>query len=49
MLRFRQKKSIAVFVLLSLSLNSFADTGLKEKTSTNLVELFKVKSHAIDH
>ncbi len=49
MLRFRQKKSIAVFVLLSLSLNSFADTGLKEKTSTNLVELFKVKAHATDH
>ncbi len=49
MLRFRQKKIIAVFVLLSLSLNSFADTGLKEKTSINLVELFKVKTHATDH
>ncbi len=49
MLRFRQKKIIAVFVLLSLSLNSFADTGLKDKTSTNLVELFKVKAHATAH
>ena len=49
MLRFRQKKIIAVFVLLSLSLNSFAESGFKEKTSTNLVELFKVKAHATDH
>ena len=49
MLRFRQKKIVTVFVLLSLSLNSFADTGLKEKKSTNLVELFKVKTHATDH
>ncbi|NQY65650.1 MAG: sel1 repeat family protein [Alteromonadaceae bacterium] len=49
MLRFRQKKIIAVFVLLSLSLNSFAESGLKEKRSTNLVELFKVKAHATDH
>ncbi len=49
MLRFRQKKILAVFVLLSLSINSFAESGLKEKTSTNLVELFKVKSHATDH
>ncbi|NQY65809.1 MAG: hypothetical protein HRT38_19360 [Alteromonadaceae bacterium] len=49
MLRFRQKKIVSVFVLLSLSLNSFAESGLKEKTSTNLVELFKVKDHTIDH
>ena len=49
MLRFRQKIIIAVFILLSLSLNAFAETGLKEKTNINLVELFKVKTHAIDH
>ena len=49
MLRFRQKKIISVFILLSLSLNSFADMDLKEKTSINLVELFSVKTHATDH
>ncbi|NQY35631.1 MAG: hypothetical protein HRT37_11790 [Alteromonadaceae bacterium] len=53
MLKFTKSNAMSLLVLLSLS--AFANAGQDEKTgsgkklSTNLVELYKVKSHATQH
>ncbi len=46
MLNFKQKTILSTVMLLSLSLNSFADTIHKQRVSTNLVELFKDKAQS---
>ncbi len=53
MLKFSKSNAMSLLVLLSLSVFANADqdekTGPGKKSTTNLVELYKVKSHATEH
>ena len=49
MLNFNKKNYISLLVLFTLSLNSFAETGLSKKSAPNLAELYTVKTHATEH